>query len=63
MELPVSVSIGIAPAGHAGTDPQQLIARADAAMYRAKNNGRRRAEIFEHVPRDSLRPLLAPNPV
>jgi diguanylate cyclase (GGDEF)-like protein len=44
----VTISLGIASssAGEAAT-PEQLIARADSALYRAKALGRDRAEIFE----------------
>ncbi|WNV75212.1 sensor domain-containing diguanylate cyclase [Geodermatophilus sp. DSM 44513] len=46
LELTVTVSVGVALAAHPEADPGQLIAHADAAMYRAKNNGRGRAELF-----------------
>ena len=46
-ELAVTVSVGIALIDDPAVDPEQLIARADAAMYRAKNNGRGRAELFD----------------
>ncbi len=36
--VPLGLSIGLA-LGHEGDDPEQLIARADEAMYRAKRNG------------------------
>ena len=42
-EAPVTVSIGIAEAGR-GEGLQDLTARADAALYRAKANGRNRVE-------------------
>ena len=42
--LAVTVSIGIASAA-AGTPCDDLIAAADAALYRAKNNGRNRVEV------------------
>jgi two-component system cell cycle response regulator len=42
--LPVTVSIGIADAP-AGTRPERLLERADAALYRAKQNGRNRVEL------------------
>ena len=41
--LHVTVSIGVA-AGATGTSCDELIAAADAALYRAKNNGRNRVE-------------------
>ncbi len=47
---PLTVSIGgalLAP----GEDPQQWLARADAAMYRAKNAGRNRVVIDVHADR------------
>jgi diguanylate cyclase (GGDEF)-like protein len=44
VSLPLTISVGIA-AFHAGTDSgETLIARADAALYRAKEGGRNRAE-------------------
>ena len=38
----VTVSIGVASLPENGTDPQMLLAAADAALYRAKNEGRNR---------------------
>ena len=49
-ELTVTVSIGIALIDDPAADPEQLVARADAAMYRAKHNGRGRAELFDALP-------------
>lgn len=43
--LPVTVSIGVA-APSEGNDIRELMARADAAMYAAKRNGRNRVESF-----------------
>jgi diguanylate cyclase (GGDEF)-like protein len=36
----VTVSLGIATFPHDGTDPEDLIKKADAAMYAAKRAGR-----------------------
>ena len=43
--LCVSVSVGVAWSGTAGLDPNALVAAADAALYRAKANGRNRVEV------------------
>ncbi len=42
--IPVTVSIGIAVFDPAREDARALLARADAALYRAKSNGRNRVE-------------------
>lgn len=44
-EIPVSVSVGVAAAESSGLDVPQLLAAADAALYRAKLNGRNRVEV------------------
>lgn len=46
-EATISTSVGIALAHPGGEDAETLIAHADAAMYRAKDLGRARAEIFD----------------
>ncbi len=43
----MTTSIGIALSGKAGDTPETLLRNADAAMYRAKDNGRNRAELFD----------------
>ena len=39
----VTISVGVSSWGY--EDPQELISRADKALYAAKNNGRNRVEI------------------
>jgi diguanylate cyclase (GGDEF)-like protein/PAS domain S-box-containing protein len=46
----VTASVGIALA-HGGELPEELIREADAAMYRAKERGRARYELFDEVMR------------
>ena len=55
-EVLVSASVGVAlaPAG-SGTAADQLINEADAAMYRAKELGKRRFEIFDEAMRERAR--------
>jgi diguanylate cyclase (GGDEF)-like protein len=50
-EAAITVSIGIAMAGGPGVAAETVIREADAAMYRAKANGRSRYELFD----DTLR--------
>ncbi len=47
----VTASIGIALGREAGVRPETLIRDADAAMYRAKERGRGRYELFDQVMR------------
>jgi diguanylate cyclase (GGDEF)-like protein/PAS domain S-box-containing protein len=46
-EVFVTASVGIALSGGAADTPETLLRNADAAMYRAKDNGRDRAELFD----------------
>jgi diguanylate cyclase (GGDEF)-like protein len=46
-DLRISVSIGIAVARGGDSQPEQLIRDADIAMYRAKETGRNRYELFD----------------
>lgn len=46
-EITISASIGIALAGSQALDPEQLLQQADSAMYRAKQQGPSRYEVFD----------------
>ena len=46
-DLVVTVSIGVAFATHPSQRPESLLRDADAAMYRAKEKGRARYELFD----------------
>jgi diguanylate cyclase (GGDEF)-like protein/PAS domain S-box-containing protein len=46
-DLVVTVSIGVAFATHTAQRPESLLRDADAAMYRAKERGRARYELFD----------------
>ncbi len=50
-ELRVAASIGIAVATSSQPTPEELLRDADAAMYRAKDRGRGRFEIFDEAMR------------
>ncbi|GGK61782.1 diguanylate cyclase [Amphritea balenae] len=47
-DQPVTVSLGISSVvpSHKGLSPRQLLEQADTALYKAKDNGRNRTEIF-----------------
>lgn len=53
-EVFLTTSVGIALSKQAGTDAESLIRDADAAMYRAKEKGRARFEIFDEGMRERL---------
>ena len=42
LEIPVTVSAGVAARGGAATTAEELVSRADAALYAAKHGGRNR---------------------
>jgi diguanylate cyclase (GGDEF)-like protein/PAS domain S-box-containing protein len=47
-EIVVTASIGLALSGPEYSSPEELVRDADAAMYRAKAQGKARYEIFDH---------------
>ena len=47
MPLSLGFSVGIAIYPRDGETPEMLIANADVAMYKAKQQGRSRAELYE----------------
>ncbi|WP_235679147.1 EAL domain-containing protein [Aquibium microcysteis] len=53
-ECRIGVSIGIASDKDAVADPRQLLVHADIALYRAKNRGRNRYQIFNDVLRREI---------
>ncbi len=53
-ELRVGASVGIAVNQDAGVDADALFAEADAAVYRAKERGRGRVELFDEALRAQL---------
>ena len=52
--VPVGASIGVAVCRDAYVDPGRLLGEADAAVYRGKQAGRGRVEIFDDDLRESL---------
>src|SRR5581483_1679196 len=46
-EVFAGASVGVSVAGDDKTDAEALVRDADAAMYRAKDRGRGRAELFD----------------
>jgi diguanylate cyclase (GGDEF)-like protein/PAS domain S-box-containing protein len=46
-EISLTASVGIAVTGRADTDPDELLRDVDAVMYRAKERGRDRWEVFD----------------
>lgn len=50
--VPLAVSIGVAESVGPQTDPRSVLARADAALYRAKACGRNRVVLDEAIPAD-----------
>ena len=57
-QLSVGTSVGIAIAGRGAGDPDEILRRADAAMYAAKGNGRNRYEVFDDGIRHRLQQRL-----
>jgi len=58
-ELTMTVSIGIALSAGDVRDPEDLVRDADAAMYRAKQAGRSRCELFDDEMRERVLHQLA----
>lgn len=52
-EVSVGASVGVALDPPDGTDAETLLRHADAALYRAKERGRNRAELFDDALRQS----------
>ncbi|MBV9255127.1 MAG: EAL domain-containing protein [Actinobacteria bacterium] len=52
--MQVTVSVGIALAEPGRTDPEAVLRDADAAMYRAKERGRARVELFDSSLRERV---------
>ena len=53
-EVPVTVSIGMVITNGEHDDPESLIRDADVAMYRAKERGRARYELFDSTMRERV---------
>jgi len=58
-ELYVTASIGVALSATGYTRPDDVLRDADIAMYRAKQHGRARAEVFDPSMRDRVRERLS----
>ena len=56
-ELVVMASVGIAIAPMHGRNPQELVRKADAAMYSAKREGRGGYAVWEETPGGNLDPM------
>jgi diguanylate cyclase (GGDEF)-like protein/PAS domain S-box-containing protein len=54
-ELYLSTSIGIALFPEHGHTPEELLKHADTAMYRAKENGRNRYELYARIMTETVR--------
>lgn len=55
LHFSVGASVGVAVALDSVDDPEQLLARADLALYRAKQGGRANIEIYDKSLQDELR--------
>jgi diguanylate cyclase (GGDEF)-like protein len=53
--LPITASFGVAVAFPAETDRRLLVGRADAALYRAKEEGRNCVRVSDEAPLAALR--------
>ncbi|MGZ4619390.1 MAG: diguanylate cyclase domain-containing protein [Frankiaceae bacterium] len=58
VDVPTTASVGIAFSGQ--EDAEQLVAHADTAMYRAKQLGRARGDVYDEDVREpaARRPLM-----
>jgi diguanylate cyclase (GGDEF)-like protein len=56
--LPTSVSVGVATTPSGGCTSSELLRDANAALYRAKHNGRNRVELFDGEMRREMQAML-----